>query len=49
MAHDWAQDVKKYVASPDDAAIKGIVRHLGIAACIENLIRYAEGQTRQYW
>jgi Protein of unknown function (DUF2853) len=31
MAHDWAQDVKKYVASPDDAAIKGIVRHLAIA------------------
>jgi hypothetical protein len=31
MAHDWAQDVKKYVSSPDEAAIKGIVRHLGIA------------------
>jgi hypothetical protein len=31
MAHDWAQDVKKYVAGPDDAAIKGIIRHCGIA------------------
>ena len=31
MAHDWAMDVKKYVASPDEAAIKGIVRHCGIA------------------
>jgi hypothetical protein len=31
MAHDWAQEVKKYVASPDDAAIKGIVKHCGIA------------------
>ena len=31
MTHDWTQDVKKYVASPDDAAIKGIIRHCGIA------------------
>jgi hypothetical protein len=31
MAHDWAQDVKKYVANPDDAAIKGIIKHCGIA------------------
>ncbi|HEY1362155.1 MAG TPA: DUF2853 family protein [Xanthobacteraceae bacterium] len=31
MAHDWAQDVKKYVADPDKAAIEGIVKHLGIA------------------
>jgi hypothetical protein len=31
MAHDWAQDVKKYASSPDEAAIKGIVKHLGIA------------------
>jgi hypothetical protein len=31
MAHDWAQDVKKYVSSPDEAAIKGIVKHCGIA------------------
>jgi hypothetical protein len=31
MAHDWAQDVKKYVSSPDEAAIKGIIRHCGIA------------------
>jgi len=31
MAHDWAQDVKKYVAGPDEAAIKGIIKHCGIA------------------
>jgi hypothetical protein len=30
IAHDWAQEVKKYVAAPDDAAIKGIIRHCGI-------------------
>ncbi|OFE17828.1 hypothetical protein BA895_13545 [Humibacillus sp. DSM 29435] len=31
MAEDWAADVKKYVPDADDAAIKGIVRHCGIA------------------
>jgi hypothetical protein len=31
MAHDWASDVKKYVPAPDDAAVKGIIRHCGIA------------------
>lgn len=31
MAYDWTADVKKYVSNPDDAAIKGIVRHCGIA------------------
>ena len=31
MAEDWAADVKKYSPSADDAAIKGIVRHCGIA------------------
>lgn len=31
MAHDWAADIKKYVAAPDEAAIKGIVKHCGIA------------------
>jgi hypothetical protein len=31
MAHDWAAEVKKYVANADDAAIKGIVKHCGIA------------------
>jgi hypothetical protein len=31
MAHDWAQDVKKYVSSPDEAAIKGVIKHCGIA------------------
>ncbi len=31
MAHDWAADVKKYAPEADDAAIKGIVRHCGIA------------------
>jgi hypothetical protein len=31
MATDWAEDVKKYAPNADDAAIKGIVRHCGIA------------------
>jgi Protein of unknown function (DUF2853) len=31
MTHDWAADVKKYVPEADDLAIKGIVRHCGIA------------------
>jgi hypothetical protein len=31
MAHDWAADVKKYVANADDMAIKGVVKHCGIA------------------
>lgn len=31
MATDWAADVKKYAPNADDAAIKGIVRHCGIA------------------
>ena len=31
MRHDWTADVKKYVPNADDAAIKGIVRHCGIA------------------
>jgi hypothetical protein len=31
MSHDWAADVKKYVANADDAAIQGIIKHCGIA------------------
>jgi hypothetical protein len=31
MTHDWSKDVKRYVADPDEAAIKGIVRYCGIA------------------
>jgi len=31
MAHDWAADVRRYVANPDAAAINGIVKHCGIA------------------
>jgi Protein of unknown function (DUF2853) len=31
MAHDWAADVKKYATNADDAAIKGIIKHCGIA------------------
>jgi hypothetical protein len=31
MAHDWAADVRKYAPNADEPAIKGIVRHLGIA------------------
>ena len=30
-AHDWAADVRKYVSKPDEPAIKGIVKHCGIA------------------
>jgi uncharacterized protein DUF2853 len=29
--HDWATNVKKYLPNADDAAIQGVVRHLGIA------------------
>src|SRR5262249_34943246 len=29
--HNWVGDVKKYVPTADDAAIKGIIKHLGIA------------------
>jgi len=29
--HDWLADVKKYVPAADDAAVNGIVKHLGIA------------------
>lgn len=31
MATDWAVNVKKYAPEATDAAIKGIVRHCGIA------------------
>jgi hypothetical protein len=31
MTHDWAQDVKKYASGADEAAIKGVVKHCGIA------------------
>jgi len=30
-SHDWAPNVKKYTPNADDAAIHGIVKHLGIA------------------
>lgn len=31
MPTDWAADVRKYAPDADDAAIKGVVRHCGIA------------------
>ena len=31
MTHDWAADVRRHVSNPNDAEIKGIVKHLGIA------------------
>jgi hypothetical protein len=31
MTHDWTKDVKRYVAEPDEVAIKGIVGYCGIA------------------
>ena len=29
--HDWSHDVKKYVPAANEAAIAGIVKHLGVA------------------
>jgi hypothetical protein len=29
--HDWATDVKRYAPNADNAAVTGIVKHLGIA------------------
>jgi len=31
MVYDWAADVQRYVPNADDAAINGIIKHLGIA------------------
>lgn len=31
LVHDWSHDVTKYVPSANEAAITGIVKHLGIA------------------
>lgn len=31
MTEDWAADVRKYAANPDEDAIKGIIRYCGIA------------------
>ena len=31
ITHDWSADVKKYVPNADEAAVAGIVKHLGIA------------------
>jgi hypothetical protein len=31
VSHDWTTSVKKYVPNANDAAIDGIVKHLGIA------------------
>jgi Protein of unknown function (DUF2853) len=31
MSHDWAANVKKYVPHANEAAISGIVKHLGVA------------------
>jgi len=30
-SHDWSKNVKNYVPNANDAAIHGIIRHLGIA------------------
>lgn len=27
----WSDDIKKYITNPDDDAIKGIIKHCGIA------------------
>ncbi len=31
MSHDWMADVRKYAPDADEAAVKGIVKHCGIA------------------
>jgi hypothetical protein len=31
MTHDWAAEVRRHVPNANDVAIKGIVKHLGIA------------------
>jgi len=31
MTQDWSADVKRYVPNADDVAIKGIIKHCGIA------------------
>ena len=31
MTHDWSHDVKKYAPNADESAIKGIIKHCGIA------------------
>jgi hypothetical protein len=31
MFHDWAANVKKYAPGANDAAIKGILKHLGVS------------------
>ena len=31
MTHDWSHDVKKYVPNADEGAVKGIIKHCGIA------------------
>ena len=31
MAYDWTGDVKKYIGNPDQKALDGIVKYLGIA------------------
>jgi Protein of unknown function (DUF2853) len=31
MTHDWTADVRKHVPNPNDNAVAGIVKHLGIA------------------
>ena len=49
MTHDWTADVKKYVPNPDDAAIKGIVRHCGIALQSKDgsLVAFADKAERE--
>jgi hypothetical protein len=43
MAHDWASDVRKYVPSANEAAIDGIVKHVGVA------LRRRDGSFVAYW
>jgi hypothetical protein len=31
VVQDWSLDVKKYVPAANEAAVRGIVKHLGVA------------------
>ena len=45
MTQDWTADVKKYVPNADDLAIKGIVKHCGIALKSKDATRLSQMTT----
>jgi hypothetical protein len=46
MTPDWAADVKRYVPNADESAIKGIIKHCGIAlqSTVGSFVSEDEGQ-----